>query len=249
MRKPIIAGNWKMNKTAAEAVALINDLKPLVAKSKPEVVVCVPYTDLWAVAEAIKGSKIRLGAENVAWADNGAFTGEISAEMLKEIGVEYVIIGHSERRQYFGETDETVNKRARAALAADITPIICVGETLEQRESGSTNEIVSAQVNKALCGMSEADAERVVLAYEPIWAIGTGRTATSAQANDTIAVIRGEVRRMFGAAADKMRIQYGGSMKPQNAKELMAMSEIDGGLIGGASLKANDFAAIVHYDK
>ena len=179
----------------------------------------------------------------------GAYTGEVSTAMLKEFGVEYVIVGHSERRQYFGETDETVNKRARAALAADITPIICVGETLEQRESGSTDKIVSAQINKALCGMSEADAERVVLAYEPIWAIGTGRTATSEQANDTIAVIRGEVRRMFGAAADKMRIQYGGSMKPQNAKELMAMSEIDGGLIGGASLKANDFAAIVHYDK
>ena len=173
----------------------------------------------------------------------------VMKKLLKELGVEYVIVGHSERRQYFGETDETVNKRARAALAADITPIICVGETLEQRQSGSTAEIVSAQVNKALCGMSEADAERVVLAYEPIWAIGTGRTATSEQANDTIAVIRAEVRRMFGAAADKMRIQYGGSMKPQNAKELMAMSEIDGGLIGGASLKANDFAAIVHYDK
>ena len=238
-----------MNNTASEGVALVKAIAPLVTEATCDVVVCVPAIDIPAVSEALKGTNIRLGAENVHFAEKGAYTGEISAAMLKEYGVEYVIIGHSERRQYFGETDETVNKRARAALAADITPIICVGETLEQRESGSTNEIVSAQVNKALCGMSEADAERVVLAYEPIWAIGTGRTATSEQANDTIAVIRGEVRRMFGAAADKMRIQYGGSMKPQNAKELMAMSEIDGGLIGGASLKANDFAAIVHYDK
>ena len=232
MRKPIIAGNWKMNMTPSETAKLIGELKPLIANEACDVVVCPPACCLAAAKDALYGSEIHLGAQNVHWEKSGAY-----------------IVGHSERRQYFGETDETVNKRARAALAADITPIICVGETLEQRESGSTDKIVSAQVNKALCGMSEADAERVVLAYEPIWAIGTGRTATSAQANDTIAVIRGEVRRMFGAAADKMRIQYGGSMKPQNAKELMAMSEIDGGLIGGASLKANDFAAIVHYDK
>ena len=249
MRKPIIAGNWKMNMTPAEAERLVAELIPLVKDAACEVVVCPPYVDLALVGKLLVGTNIKLGAQNIHWAPKGAFTGEISADMLLAMGVSHAIVGHSERRQYFGETDETVNKRARAALAADITPIICVGETLEQRESGSTNEIVSAQVNKALCGMSEADAERVVLAYEPIWAIGTGRTATSEQANDTIAVIRAEVRRMFGAAADKMRIQYGGSMKPQNAKELMAMSEIDGGLIGGASLKANDFAAIVHYDK
>ena len=249
MRKPIIAGNWKMNMTPSETAKLIGELKPLIANEACDVVVCPPACCLAAAKDALCGREIRLGAQNVHWEKSGAYTGEVSTAMLKELGVEYVIVGHSERRQYFGETDEAVNKRARAALAADITPIICVGETLEQRESGSTNEIVSAQVNKALCGMSEADAERVVLAYEPIWAIGTGRTATSEQANDTIAVIRAEVRRMFGAAADKMRIQYGGSMKPQNAKELMAMSEIDGGLIGGASLKANDFAAIVHYDK
>lgn len=249
MRKPIIAGNWKMNMTPSETAKLIGELKPLIANEACDVVVCPPACCLAAAKDALCGSEIRLGAQNVHWEKSGAYTGEVSTAMLKELGVEYVIVGHSERRQYFGETDETVNKRARAALAADITPIICVGETLEQRESGSTDKIVSAQVNKALCGMSEADAERVVLAYEPIWAIGTGRTATSEQANDTIAVIRGEVRRMFGAAADKMRIQYGGSMKLQNAKELMAMSEIDGGLIGGASLKANDFAAIVHYDK
>lgn len=249
MRKPIIAGNWKMNMTPSETARLIGELKPLIANEACDVVVCPPACCLAAAKDALCGSEIRLGAQNVHWEKSGAYTGEVSTAMLKELGVEYIIVGHSERRQYFGEADETVNKRARAALAADITPIICVGETLEQRESGSTNEIVSAQANKALCGMSEADAERVVLAYEPIWAIGTGRTATSEQANDTIAVIRAEVRRMFGAAADKMRIQYGGSMKPQNAKELMAMSEIDGGLIGGASLKANDFAAIVHYDK
>ena len=249
-RKTIIAGNWKMNKTATETKKFAEEFKALLPKSKwCDVVLCVPSVDISAAVRAFKDSRIAVGAQNLFYAPSGAYTGEVSTAMLKELGVEYVIVGHSERRQYFGETDETVNKRARAALAADITPIICVGETLEQRESGSTNEIVSAQVNKALCGMSEADAERVVLAYEPIWAIGTGRTATSEQANDTIAVIRGEVRRMFGAAADKVRIQYGGSMKPQNAKELMAMSEIDGGLIGGASLKANDFAAIVHYDK
>ena len=249
-RKTVIAGNWKMNMTATETKKFAEDLKKIMPRAKwCDTLICVPACNISTAMKAFKDLRISVGAENVYFEEKGAYTGEVSADMLKDLGVKYVIIGHSERRQYFGETDETVNKRARAALAADITPIICVGETLEQRESGSTNEIVSAQVNKALCGMSEADAERVVLAYEPIWAIGTGRTATSEQANDTIAVIRGEVRRMFGAAADKMRIQYGGSMKPQNAKELMAMSEIDGGLIGGASLKANDFAAIVHYDK
>ena len=195
MRKPIIAGNWKMNMTPSETAKLIGELKPLIANEACDVVVCPPACCLAAAKDALCGSEIHLGAQNVHWEKSGAYTGEVSTAMLKELGVEYVIVGHSERRQYFGETDETVNKRARAALEADITPIICVGETLEQRESGSTNEIVSAQVNKALCGMSEADAERVVLAYEPIWAIGTGRTATSAQANDTIAVIRAEVRR------------------------------------------------------
>ncbi len=246
MRKPIIAGNWKMNKTAKEAVALINELKPLVAKSKPEVVICVPYTDLWVAKEAIQGSKIKLGAENVAWADSGAFTGEISAEMLKEIGVEYVIIGHSERRQYFGETDKTVNMRLMQALKNDLKPIVCVGETLEEREKNRTKKVLKKQVLEGLAGVS--DFTNVVIAYEPVWAIGTGKTATAEDANKTIGYIRSLVRKTWGAeVAKSLRIQYGGSMKPTNAKELMAMRHIDGGLIGGAALKAEDFAGIVNY--
>ena len=246
MRKPIIAGNWKMNKTAAEAVALINELKPLVAKSKPEVVICVPYTDLWVAKEAIKGSKIKLGAENVAWADSGAFTGEISAEMLKEIGVEYVIIGHSERRQYFGETDKSVNMRLMQALKNDLKPIVCVGETLEEREKNKTKKVLKKQVLEGLAGV--ADFTNVVIAYEPVWAIGTGKTATAEDANKTIGYIRSLVKKTWGAeVAKSLRIQYGGSMKPSNAKELMAMRHIDGGLIGGAALKAQDFASIVNY--
>lgn len=248
MRKPIIAGNWKMNKTAAEAAELINELKPLVAKSKPEVVVCVPYTDLWTVAEAIKGSKIRLGAENVAWADSGAFTGEISADMLKEIGVEYVIIGHSERRQYFGETDESVNKRLKQALAKGLKPIVCVGETLTDREKNRTKRVLKKQVLEGFKDISAEDFDNIVIAYEPVWAIGTGKTATADDANKTIGFIRSLVKKTWGAeVAKELRIQYGGSMKPANAKELMAMRNIDGGLIGGAALKAGDFAAIVNY--
>lgn len=248
MRKPIIAGNWKMNKTAAEAAELINELKPLVAKSKPEVVVCVPYTDLWTVAEAIKGSKIRLGAENVAWADSGAFTGEISADMLKEIGVEYVIIGHSERRQYFGETDESVNKRLKQALAKGLKPIVCVGETLTDREKNRTKRVLKKQVLEGFKDVTAEDFCNIVIAYEPVWAIGTGKTATAEDANKTIGFIRSLVKKTWGAeVAKELRIQYGGSMKPANAKELMAMRNIDGGLIGGAALKAGDFAAIVNY--
>lgn len=248
MRKPIIAGNWKMNKTAKEAAELINELKPLVAKSKPEVVVCVPYTDLWTVAEAVKGSKIKLGAENVAWADNGAFTGEISAEMLKEIGVEYVIIGHSERRQYFGETDESVNKRLKQALKNGLKPIVCVGETLTEREKNKTKRVLKKQVLEGFSDITTEDFENIVIAYEPVWAIGTGKTATADEANKTIGYIRSLVKKTWGQdVAKALRIQYGGSMKPANAKELMAMRNIDGGLIGGAALKANDFAAIVNY--
>ena len=246
MRKPIIAGNWKMNKTVAQAVELINDLKPLVAKAKPEVVVCVPYTDLWAVAEAIKGSKIKLGAENVAWADSGAFTGEISADMLKEIGVEYVIIGHSERRQYFGETDESVNMRLKQALAKGLKPIVCVGETLAEREKNKTKRVLKKQVLEGFKDVT--DFTNIVIAYEPVWAIGTGKTATAEDANKTIGYIRSLVKKTWGAEVAKaLRIQYGGSMKPSNAKELMAMRNIDGGLIGGAALKAEDFAGIVNY--
>ena len=248
MRKPIIAGNWKMNKTAAEAEALINELKPLVAKSKPEVVICVPYTDLWIAKKAIEGSKIKLGAENVAWADNGAFTGEISADMLKEIGVEYVIIGHSERRQYFGETDSSVNMRLKQALVKGLKPIVCVGETLEQREKNKTKKVLKKQVVEGFANVSAEQLDNVVIAYEPVWAIGTGKTATAEDANKTIGYIRSLIRKIYGAeSAKKLRIQYGGSMKPGNAKELMAMRNIDGGLIGGAALKATDFASIVNY--
>lgn len=248
MRKPIIAGNWKMNKTAKEAVELINELKPLVAKSKPEVVVCVPYTDLWAVKEAIAGSKIKLGAENVAWADNGAFTGEISADMLKEIGVEYVIIGHSERRQYFGETDESVNKRLHQALKNGLKPIVCVGETLTEREKNKTKRVLKKQVLEGFKDITAEDFSNIVIAYEPVWAIGTGKTATSEDANKTIGFIRSLVKKTWGQEVAKaLRIQYGGSMKPANAKELMAERNIDGGLIGGASLKAEDFSKIVNY--
>ena len=246
MRRPIIAGNWKMNKTASEGVELVKELMPLVKDAKCDVVVCVPATDIYAVGQAIKGSNVKLGAQNVHFAKSGAFTGEISADMLKELGVEYVIIGHSERRQYFGETDETVNKRTLAALEAGLTPIVCVGESLEERESGKTEALLKKQVEEGFKGVQ--DITKLVIAYEPVWAIGTGKTATSEQANETIGYIRSVVADMFGKdAAGKVRIQYGGSMKPSNAKELMAMEEIDGGLIGGASLKALDFSQVVNY--
>ena len=248
MRRPIIAGNWKMNKTAAEAVALIEELKPMVAKTKPEVVICVPYTDLWVAAKAIEGSNIKLGAENVSWADSGAFTGEISADMLLEIGVEYVIIGHSERRQYFGETDQSVNARLKQALAKGLKPIVCVGETLAEREKNKTKRVLKKQIIEGLEGVE--DLSNVVIAYEPVWAIGTGKTATAEDANKTIGYIRSLIRKVYGSeVAKNLRIQYGGSMKPSNAKELMAMRNIDGGLIGGAALKAQDFAGIVNYYK
>ncbi|MBQ9104050.1 MAG: triose-phosphate isomerase [Clostridia bacterium] len=248
MRKPIIAGNWKMNKTAAEAEALINELKPLVAKSKPEVVLCVPYTALWVAGKAIEGTKIKLGAENVAWADSGAFTGEISADMLLEAGVEYVIIGHSERRQYFGETDETVNKRMKQALAKGLKPIVCVGETLTEREKNKTKRVLKKQIVDGFKDITAEDFDNIVIAYEPVWAIGTGKTATAEDANKTIGYIRSLVKKIWGQEVGKaLRIQYGGSMKPSNAKELMAERNIDGGLIGGAALKAADFAGIVNY--
>ncbi len=248
MRRPIIAGNWKMNNTASEGYDLVTALKPLVKDAKCDVVVCVPAIDIPSVKKALHGSKIRLGAQNVHFAEKGAYTGEISANMLKEYGVKYVIIGHSERRQYFGETDETVNKRTLAALAAGITPIVCIGETLEERESGKTEDVLGRQIEKDFVGID--DFSKIVIAYEPIWAIGTGRTATAEQANETIGFIRKRMKKVYaGKNVGRMRIQYGGSMNAKNAKELMAMPEIDGGLIGGASLKAPDFAAIVNFDK
>ena len=248
MRKPIIAGNWRMNKTAAEGAALVEELKPLVKDANCDVVVCVPFTDIPAVSAAAKGSNIHVGAQNVHFAGKGAYTGEISADMLKEFGVEYVIIGHSERRQYFGETDETVNKRMHAALAAGLTPIVCIGESLEERETGKTEDVLAVQIEEGFKGVD--DISKIVIAYEPIWAIGTGKTATAEQANETIAFIRKKCAEVFcPKCAEKVRIQYGGSMNAKNCKELMAMPEIDGGLIGGASLKAEDFSIIVNYDK
>lgn len=248
MRKAIIAGNWKMNNTASEGVALVKAIAPLVTEATCDVVVCVPAIDIPAVSEALKGTNIRLGAENVHFAEKGAYTGEISAAMLKEYGVEYVIIGHSERRQYFGETDETVNKRTLTALNAGLTPIVCVGETLEERETGKTEAVLHRQLEEGLKGVENIT--KLVVAYEPVWAIGTGKTATAAQANETIGYIRKTLGELFcEKCAAKVRIQYGGSMNAGNCKELMAQEEIDGGLIGGASLKAPDFSAIVNYDK
>ena len=248
MRKPIIAGNWKMNMTPAEAERLVAELIPLVKDAACEVVVCPPYVDLALVGKLLVGTNIKLGAQNIHWAPKGAFTGEISADMLLAMGVSHAIVGHSERRQYFGETDETVNKRAKAALEANITPIICVGESLEQRESGVTDTIVSKQTVAALAGFSAEDVIHSVIAYEPIWAIGTGKTATNEDANTTIKVIRDAIAGVYGQkVADEVRIQYGGSMNAKNATELMAMPEIDGGLIGGASLKSEDFSKVVHF--
>jgi triosephosphate isomerase len=248
MRKPNIAGNWKMNMKPSDAEALVKALIPLVKDAVCDVVVCPPYVDIPVVAQLVKGTNIGLGAQNMHFEPKGAYTGEIAADMLIELGVAYVIIGHSERRQYFAETDEGVNKKAKAALEKGLTPIICVGETLQQRESGVTNAFVSGQVKAALDGIAAEEIKKLVIAYEPIWAIGTGKTATSQEANDTIKVIRDTVKDMLGAdTADALRIQYGGSMNAKNASELMAMSEIDGGLIGGASLKAEDFSKVVHF--
>ena len=250
MRKPIIAGNWKMNKTPEEARELVAALVETVKDADCDVVVCVPATNFAAVKEAAEGTNIKLGAQNVHFAPSGAYTGELSADMLKACGVEYVVIGHSERRQYFGETDKTVNLRTRAAVAAGLIPIICVGELKDERESGYTDIIVEYQTLMALHGLSEEEIKNVVVAYEPVWAIGTGLTATDEQANETIGVIRKAVERKYGKdVADALRIQYGGSMNPKNVKGLMAQPEIDGGLIGGASLKAPDFTAVVMYNK
>ena len=250
MRKPIIAGNWKMNKTPQEAAELIAELKTLVKDAASQVVVCVPAVDIPAAVQAVRGSKIKVGAQNVHFKESGAYTGELSAGMLKACKVDYVIIGHSERRQYFGETDETVNLRTLAAVKAGLIPIVCVGEKKEQREAGYTDDLVTYQTLTALTGLTKEEVAKVVIAYEPVWAIGTGLTATDEQANETIAVIRKAVAAKYGkATAGKVRIQYGGSMNPKNVKGLMAQPEIDGGLIGGASLKAEDFSKVVNFDR
>ncbi len=249
MRTPIIAGNWKMNNTQKQTAALIAELRPLVEGAESEVVVCVPYTSLAAARKAVRGSNIKLGAQNVHWAESGAFTGEVSASMLKELKVEYVIIGHSERRQYFGETDATVNARIKAALAAKLKVIACVGETLDERMTGRTEQVLEEQIIRGFQGFKTREFDKIVIAYEPVWAIGTGKTATAEEANATIAFIRKTVAKKFSPLiAGRLRIQYGGSMNAKNAKELMAMPEIDGGLIGGASLKAEDFSKVVNYN-
>lgn len=248
MRTPIIAGNWKMYKTVEEALELINGLKDKTLDTKCEVVVCPPFVCLPAAIEAAKGSKIQIGAQNMHFEEQGAFTGEVSPNMLKTLGVKYVIIGHSERRQYFAETDETVNKKAHSAFKHDLLPIVCVGETLEEREAQKTFDKISTQIKKGLEGLTQEQVKKLVVAYEPIWAIGTGKTATSEDANQVIKFIRDIVQEMFGKdAAEGMRIQYGGSVKPSTIKEQMSQSDIDGALVGGASLKVEDFAAIVNF--
>ncbi|WP_302626274.1 triose-phosphate isomerase [uncultured Eubacterium sp.] len=249
MRKKIIAGNWKMNKTPSEAVALINELKPLVANDEVDVVFCVPAIDLVPAIEAAKGTNINIGAENMYFEESGAFTGEIAPNMLTDIGVKYVIIGHSERREYFAETDETVNKKVLKAFEHDITPIICCGETLEQREQGITIDFIRQQIKIAFMNVTAEQAKEAVIAYEPIWAIGTGKTATSEQAEEVCAAIRACIAEIYDdATAAAIRIQYGGSMNAGNAAELLAKPDIDGGLVGGASLKP-DFGQIVNYNK
>ena len=246
MGKYVIAGNWKMNKTPAEATALIEAIKPLVKDAACDVVVGVPYIDIPAALEATKGSNIGVAAQNCYWEKSGAFTGEIAADMLREMGVGYVILGHSERRTYFGDTDATVAKRVRGAIDAGLTAILCVGEYLEQREQGITAEVVAMQTKIALEGVSEDELKQVIIAYEPVWAIGTGKTATAEQANEVCAQIRNVIAGLYNQdAANAVTIQYGGSMNAGNAAQLLAMSDVDGGLIGGASLKAEDFATIV----
>lgn len=248
MRKSIIAGNWKMHKTIEEASSFIEELKPLVQDSKCEIVVCPTFLSLPAVVEACKNTNIMVGAQNMHFEEQGAFTGEVSPTMLTELGVKYVIIGHSERRQYFNETDETVNKKLKAAFNNKLIPILCVGESLNERESGITEEIISTQIKLDLKEISSDNVNNMIIAYEPIWAIGTGRTATADDANETIGFIRNTIENLYGKnVAANVRIQYGGSVKPSTIKEQMSKEHIDGGLIGGASLKAQDFAAIINY--
>lgn len=246
MRTPIIAGNWKMFKTVPEAKAFFAEVKGKAEVDGVEAVICAPFTNLPALVEAAKGTSIKIGAQNMHFADEGAFTGEVSGAMLKDLGVDYVIIGHSERRAYFGETDEIVNKKVHAAFKYGITPIPCVGEKLEEREAGQTKEVVKVQTTAALQGLSAEQAAQVVIAYEPIWAIGTGKSSTSADANEVTAYIRSLVSDLYDSAtASKIRIQYGGSVKPENVKEYMGQSDIDGALVGGASLQPASYIQLV----
>ena len=249
MRRKVIAGNWKMNMLPDEAIRFIDELTPLVKDTQNEVVLCVPYTDLFYSLLAAQNTNIKIGAQNMHWEENGAYTGEVSGEMLSRIGVKYVIIGHSERRMYFAETDETVSKKLIAAHKYGLTPIVCVGENLEQRESGEAEKIITNQTEKALAGLSNAQVENTIIAYEPIWAIGTGKTATKEEANGAIIAIRNKITELYGQdTAKRVIIQYGGSIKSSNATELFSMSDIDGGLVGGASLKVDEFSKIVNYN-
>ena len=250
MRKPVIAGNWKLFKTIAESVALVHELQPLVANSQDvEIVVAPVFTALSRVNDAIEGSNIKLAAQDCYWEEEGAFTGEVAPKLLKDVGCSHVIIGHSERRQFFGETDQTVNKKTKAAIKAGLVAIVCIGESLAERESDQTFSVIETQVKGGLEGLAAVDFSRVVIAYEPVWAIGTGKTASDAQAQEVHAFIRGLIARLFGQpVADAVRILYGGSVKPENVKGLMAQSDIDGALVGGASLKAESFAAIATFN-
>lgn len=245
-RKAVIAGNWKMNKTPREAKKLLSEIIPVAKDAQCEVIACVPYVDLAAALETVEGTNVKIGAENCHWAESGAFTGEISTGMLREMGVEYVVIGHSERRQYFGETDETVNKRTKAALAAGLKPIVCVGELLWERECNITEEVIARQIKLDFYGVSAQEFENIIIAYEPVWAIGTGKTATAEQAQEVCLFIRETLARLYSReVADGVTIQYGGSMNDANAAELLSKEDVDGGLIGGASLVAEKFGAII----
>ena len=250
MRRKVIAGNWKMNMLPNETIQFIEDLAPLVKNTEHEVILCVPYTDLFYALLTAQNTNIKIGAQNMHFAESGAYTGEVSGKMLKSINVEYVIIGHSERRQYFNETDETVNKKVKAAFENGLKPIVCVGETLEQREAGKVEEIITNQTKLALDGLTNEQVENTIIAYEPIWAIGTGKTATKEDANNAIKAIRKKIAEIYGQnVADGVIIQYGGSVKSSNAKELFSMSDIDGALVGGASLKADEFSKIVGFEQ
>jgi len=249
MRIPIIAGNWKLNKNRVEAESLAKGIVEATLDVKNvEIVLCPVYTALETVRRAVAGTQVMLGAQDCYWEESGAFTGEVSPSLLKDAGCAYVIIGHSERRQYFGETNETVNRKTRAVLAAGLTPIVCVGETLAERESGAMEKVISDHVRNGLAGLSQQDVAKLVIAYEPVWAIGTGKTATPAQAQEVHSLIRSLLGEIVGAdVAEKVRIQYGGSVKPDNVKELMSQPDIDGALVGGASLKVDSFAGIIKF--
>ena len=250
MRRKVIAGNWKMNMLPDETIKFIEEFAPLVKDTENEVILCVPYTDLFYALLNVQGTNIKIGAQNMHFEEKGAYTGEVSPQMLKAINVEYVIIGHSERRQYYNETDETVNKKIKSAFNVGLKPIVCVGETLEEREAGKTAEIITNQTKLALEGLTNEQVENTIIAYEPIWAIGTGKTATSEDANNSIKEIRNKIAEIYGQnTASRVIIQYGGSVKSSNAKELFSTSDIDGGLVGGASLKAEEFSKIVNFEK